>query len=651
MRKQLNKPLKVISASKLPMLLLRLLAVVSLLCLFWIGVRAKEYHVAKSGNDSSLGDKAHPFLTISRAASLALAGDTITVHQGIYREMISPENGGTSAKRRILYRAAAGERVEIKGSEIITGWQKKGALWQVLIPNSFFKSYNPYQELIFGDWFFPGRNKVHTGEIYLSGMPLAEVALADKPMSWSCAVKGDSVLLSANFVGVNPNQSTVEINVRPSCFYPAKTGLNYIAIKGFHFSQAATQWAAPTAEQIGIIGTNWSKGWLIEGNTISDSKCVGIALGKDRASGHNVWFANPEIDGAVHYNNMVQKVIQQGWSKATIGSHQVKNNIIFRCGQAGIVGSFGAAFSEITGNDIYDIYTYRNFWGAEIAGIKLHAGIDVLIKSNRIHNSQKGIWLDWMSQGTRLGGNLLYENDFVDLFLEVNHGPYLVDNNFFLSRYNLKDLSEGGAFVHNLFAGLLSRGSDSRRTPYFAPHSTKFIAIKAIQGGDTRFYNNLFIGNKGKSYYSEHYWLKSPDGVDSLAGYGLSIYDSARLAVRAEGNVYYSGAYPLAKEKQPKLYFTRELPYLLKAAQGELSITFYGQAVPNKPVSLISSAQLGKTDNGHAFTNRAGKAFNIDQDYIGNPRTGARNYPGPLNFISKRPVQLWPKTKQNFRTE
>ena len=29
--------------------------------------------------------------------------------------------------------------------------------------------------------------------------------------------------------------------------------VNYITIRGFHMSQAATQWAAPTAEQIGLI--------------------------------------------------------------------------------------------------------------------------------------------------------------------------------------------------------------------------------------------------------------------------------------------------------------------------------------------------------------------------------------------------------------
>ena len=31
---------------------------------------------------------------------------------------------------------------------------------------------------------------------------------------------------------------------------------------------------------MGLIGTHWSKGWIIENNDISYSKCSGVALGK-----------------------------------------------------------------------------------------------------------------------------------------------------------------------------------------------------------------------------------------------------------------------------------------------------------------------------------------------------------------------------------
>jgi len=57
-----------------------------------------------------------------------------------------------------------------------------------------------------------------------------------------------------------------------------------------------------------------------------------------------------------------------------------------------------------------------------------------------------------MAQGTRVTGNLYHDNLSDDLF-EVDHGPFLVDNNIFLSPTTLLSVSQGGAYVHNLIAG------------------------------------------------------------------------------------------------------------------------------------------------------------------------------------------------------
>ena len=62
-------------------------------------IKIMEYYVAKTGNDNACGSKEQPFLTISRAAEVAVAGDTVTVHAGVYREWVSPANGGREAVR------------------------------------------------------------------------------------------------------------------------------------------------------------------------------------------------------------------------------------------------------------------------------------------------------------------------------------------------------------------------------------------------------------------------------------------------------------------------------------------------------------------------------------------------------------------------
>ena len=127
------------------------------------------YHVSKKGSDFNSGTKEMPFLSIQKAADIAIPGDTIVVHEGVYREWVKPRFGGLSANNRITYVAAEGERVIIKGSEEIKGWENvEGTVWKVELANTFFGEYNPYITEIEGDWLVaPREHKVHTGDVYL----------------------------------------------------------------------------------------------------------------------------------------------------------------------------------------------------------------------------------------------------------------------------------------------------------------------------------------------------------------------------------------------------------------------------------------------------------------------------------------------------
>ena len=140
----------------------------------------KEFHVSATGSDRNKGSVAKPFRTISAAAGVAQPGDVITVHAGVYRERITPPRGGMSDTKRIVYQAAPGEKVEIKGSEVVTNWVKvQDDVWKVTLPNSFFGSFNPYSDLIHGDWFNPQGRQHHTGAVYLNGDWLTEAAKLD----------------------------------------------------------------------------------------------------------------------------------------------------------------------------------------------------------------------------------------------------------------------------------------------------------------------------------------------------------------------------------------------------------------------------------------------------------------------------------------
>ncbi|MET0695767.1 MAG: right-handed parallel beta-helix repeat-containing protein [Propionibacteriaceae bacterium] len=492
-----------------------------------------EFHVATTGSDQGDGSAEQPLRTINAAAALAQPGDVVIVHGGEYREWVQPQRGGLSDRRRITYTAAPGERVVIKGSEPVSGWERTaGDVWTVAVPNSLFGTFNPFAEEVDGDWIvYPDLSspKKHLGDVYLNGTSFYEVASVDEvsapplrtemidhwtgtvdqvrnpaqtQLVWHAEVDAEQTTIWANFAGADPNSELVEVNVRRSVFYPTEHHLDYITVRGFELAQAATPWAPPTADQPGLIGPNWAKGWIIEDNLIHDAKCSAVSLGKEKSTGHNFATLRRDKPGYQYQLESVFAAVQIGWDREHIGSHVVRRNNIYDCGQNGIVGHLGCAFSTIEDNHIYNIAIKREFYGYEIGGIKLHAALDVIIRHNRIHDCSLGTWLDWQTQGTRVTQNLFYANSR-DLFIEVSHGPHLVDHNVLASRVSLELFSQGGAFVHNLFCGTVSVDPVVERpTPYHVPHSTQVAGYAAIVGGDDRYIGNVFLSDDAASAYS-----------------------------------------------------------------------------------------------------------------------------------------------------
>jgi hypothetical protein len=352
-------------------------------------------------------------------------------------------------------------------------------------------------------------------------------------------------------------------------------------------------------------------------------------LGKDRSSGHNPLIHTPGGDGSKIFFEVIQRALEGGWSREKIGSHVVRNNSIYNCDQAGICGGLGGAFSQIVGNHIYNNYYKRQFGGAEMAGIKIHAAIDMLIKGNRIHGNDKGMWLDWMAQGTRISGNLCYDNDNFDIFLEVNHGPFLLDNNLFLSRGSLIHLSEGGAYVHNLFAGMIASGPEpNRRTPYHLAHSTALAGLNSIQGGDDRFYNNLFVGIGQKGRAGEG---TRRTGVFT-PGYGLSSYQDRPLPLFTGGNVYYHNAQPYLQEANPlSLPETDPRPTIVDEGEHVYLQIHLGPEIRQAASRLVTTDMLGKAAVPQLpYENADGSPLTVNSDYFGVRRDAARPASGPF---------------------
>jgi len=622
-----------------------------------LAVQAGTFHVAPNGSYSNRGTEDAPFRTIQHAADLAQPGDIITVHEGIYRERVNPPRGGTSEDNRITYQAAPGEKVVVTGSEIQKNWERvTNDTWRTTIPNSFFGKFNPYCDLIHGDWFGANGRRHHTGAVYLDGDWLTEAAHFENVLApaggsplWFAMVDGvpveaaepeslvnvaslkpaaNSTLIYAQFPGVNPNDKDVEINVRQTVFTPEKGGVNYLTLRGFDLRDGATPWAPPTAGQIGMVSAYWCKGWIIEDNQISYSTCCGIALGKYSDEWDN------RAESAEGYVGTLTRALTHGWNRATVGGHIVRNNHIHHCEQTGVVGSLGCSFSTVTGNVIHDIHIRQLFGGAEMAGIKFHGAIDVEISRNHIYRcgDVSGIWLDRMAQGAQVMGNLLHDNTggLGDIFLEMQHGPILVANNLLLSkRMSFALNSQGIAAVHNLITGpIQNMRSDTRATPYHRAHSTELAGMHqdaaANDSGDHRLYNNLFV---------------APCNLHAL--------DNSSLPCFAAGNVFTKGTQPSKFEADALLKpdFDPGVKLWQRADGWYLDLTLDPSWNAEQVRKLVTTELLGKAKvPGCAFENADGSPLRIDTDYFGRKRNEQNPFPGPFELVrgGHQILKVWP---------
>jgi len=232
------------------------------------------------------------------------------------------------------------------------------------------------------------------------------------------------------------------------------------------------------------------------------------------------------------------------------------------------------------------------------------------------------MWLDWMTQGTRVSNNLFYDNDVQDLWVEVNHGPFLVDNNIFGSPFNVYDMSQGGAYVHNLFAGAIHVSRAGRFTPYHVPHQTDVAGFFLFLNGDNRYYNNLFLA----SYQEE------------LRRYGLFMYNKDVFKDDifpsfVDGNVYFKHALPFENEAHYLVLPDFDPTFKIDDKGDEVYISFSLKGLNDLQTERVTTERLGKAKlPKQGYEQPDGTPIVIDTDYLGNARS-ERPAPGPFEQI------------------
>lgn len=653
-----------------------------------------RWYVDQSAAFQGDGSKERPFTRIQDAANCAGPGDEVLVAPGIYREYVNPVHAGTP-QARITYRSMEKNAAVITGAEELKNWEKDGALWKTSVENSIFGTYNPYTTYVYGDWYFAGKTK-HTGAVFLNDRMLYEAASVEacrkaerSTVSWvpdesvyqwyaEQTPDGGKTVFWCNFQEKDPNREKVEFTVRRECFMPSKTGVGYITVSGFKVDKAAPTWAPPAAFQDCMIGPHWAKGWVIVDCEISNSKCSGIGLGKYLDPENDHYFTTKHVKSPTQMErDAVCRGQYHGWLKETVGSHIVRRCNIHHCEQGGIIGRMGGVFSLIEDNHIHHINNMMELGGAEIAGIKMHAAIDVVMRRNHIHHCTMGIWCDWEAQGTRITGNLLHDNmrpDFAkqltggmtcqDIFVEVSHGPTLIDNNILLSDVSLRFATQGVATVHNLICGAFTyvgEGTQQRYTPYHIPHRTEVMGFMTFLHGDNRFYNNIFIQKwpdrdfvvrsdsreemeienrktgtmVWDSYPTYDAWISQFDlDTDTPDMAKLEPAHMGHLPVWSEGNLYFNGAKAYRAEKNGAV--DTKHPVCVSAAETDggwtLQTDLYEFLKEEEGLAcrMIHSDILGKAfEPEERFENPDGSAITFNTDYFGKHR-GVDVIPGPF---------------------
>lgn len=663
----------------------------------------KIYYVNAGAFREGDGSRELPFKYINDAAKVAMPGDEVLVAPGIYREYVNPQNAGTEGNS-IIYRSEKPLEAVITGAEEVKDWVRyEGNVWIARVDNGVFGDYNPYTTHVCGDWYFAPTVR-HTGAVYLNDNMMYETVTLEEcikgevdPCAWTpeesvykwyTVQEQNTTVLYANFQNLNPNEEKVEIAVRRNCFMPDRNGVDYITVSGFTITKAATTWAPPAAYQDGMIGPHWSKGWIIEECEISNSKCCGISLGKYLDLENDMYFYTKHVKSPTQMErDAVCRGQYHGWLKEKVGSHIVRRCNIHHCEQTGIVGRMGGVFSTIEDCHIHHICNSQQLGGAETAGIKLHAAIDVTIRRNHIHHCIMGVWLDWQAQGARITKNLLHDNQrpegvkaadgamfSTDVFIEVGHGPTLVDNNLLMSKVSVTIPSEGIACVHNLILGsfsLINSGVDSvvngqrepRYTPYHIRHRTEVAGFMTILHGDDRIYNNIFVQHypvldDTKQPTDNDYNVVGTAPFDIFPTYdewianfklnqepdmgALATYHFGHLPVWVEGNAYFNGATVCKHEKHNLIHTEGEIEVKLEERDGKyyLKTNLFSDLKDLKD-GIVTSDVLGYAfEPEQRFENPDGSEIIFDSDYFGNHRSVV-TIPGPFTGLAEEEMLVW----------
>ena len=244
---------------------------------------------------------ANPCLTITAAAGLAQAGDTVLIAPGVYREALDLPRDGLPPDQPITFAAREAGTVHIRGSDVVDGWRRHSdAVWRK-------DAWPVNSQQVFVD----GRPLRQTGRT----CPFHDVENMGKPFL-SHTGKGVDDLAPGSFFydeagqtlfirladDSPPGGKLVEASVRPFAIVPRER--ESIHLSGLEFAHSNVSSLGIYASMANAWGRNWrirdcsfrqadfsglavvGEGHLIDHCRFEDNGDVGLTiLGTDEAHG------------------------------------------------------------------------------------------------------------------------------------------------------------------------------------------------------------------------------------------------------------------------------------------------------------------------------------------------------------------------------
>jgi hypothetical protein len=618
-------------------------------------VRPSIFHVDAShalASDDNQGTASRPLKTIQAGADRAGPGDTVLVHEGVYRETIVPPRGGDPG-RPIVYRAAPGESV------VITGTETWNALWTRDPDSGLYSSpidlpvvddYNPfalalnlapdgsspYVEFPVRPVAEGGEPVCTMGQLFVKGKNLPQrrdkSEVRKHKDSWCVSRDGKRIWLNPGSLVGNLDAAVLEASVRPQLFRPDRRGLGHIHLRGLIFEGAANPGPMP---QAGMVSTRTGHHWIIEHCTLRHAKTIGLDCG-----GETVPNGAPRLRDTAPEQRVMM----------TSHSHIVRYNRIQGngvCGMAALYITNSIFYGNILDGNAHlldEMSRYKtermswNEWGA----LKAHGFKGGLIFANRFErNRGSGLFLDTHYGGAVVSGNLFADEGHHGVIFErdVRGDTFCVNNVFYHTNANdIRTMDVSRLTVaHNLFLG---EGIPTAASVYF-----KFNMIPGAWGGGAGVHVAIRSNRVCNNVFADTAAIELPDLVYT------NRFNHYRNPVASDYNAYvnrpefYYHSYDFIESSQKARHIERwfvSLDQWVENTGNELHSAILSRDVL-RAVRLEGDELMLDVGPGF-FRLETSPDVRITCDYFGKPMDAIGRPPGPFQNLKPgvNRLVIWP---------